>query len=463
MSYTPDATVVTEPQDSQKASTAALEFRTLKAYIQTVIIPGLAGKANLSGAAFSGATGAIGDTALLYLARSTKSSGQNSLTFNGGSGAATWQIYQQTADDALRIFDSVRGVDVLVIPAASGITNVLSLVATESSVTAKNTLKAGLSGSGVGTIDLQAGDPTHTGYLEFYSPSAVRQGYIGFSGSSGASDAGAITFAMGNAGFSGNVSATAFYGDGSHLTGLSSAPVLSVNGRIGNVVISSGDVTDALGYVPSSAGVAPGTDVSFKDITATRGNGTGVIYLGDSSHYLYFDTATYQLPAGNLLVGGNVQASSYNGYIPYNSANPAGYIAGINSGMVTAALGYTPYNSSNPAGYITSAVGNLGYTPVQQGTGAGQLSNTVKIGWSGSGRLKVTVDSTDLGNVVFDSQLSNYAPLTGGGTSGTWPINIVGVSDHITNPGFNGYGVRTISTSAPSGTPGNGDIWYHIV
>ena len=43
------------------------------------------------------------------------------------------------------------------------------------------------------------------------------------------------------------------------------------------------------------------------------------------------------------------------------------------------------------------AVANLGYTPVQQGTGSGQLSNTVKIGWSSAQRLKATVDATDLG------------------------------------------------------------------
>ncbi|WP_176321307.1 hypothetical protein [Burkholderia vietnamiensis] len=52
----------------------------------------------------------------------------------------------------------------------------------------------------------------------------------------------------------------------------------------------------------------------------------------------------------------------------------------------------------------------LGYTPVQQGTGAGQGTNAVKIGWAkdGSG-LRVTVDTTDLGLVAFVSQLAAYA------------------------------------------------------
>lgn len=46
----------------------------------------------------------------------------------------------------------------------------------------------------------------------------------------------------------------------------------------------------------------------------------------------------------------------------------------------------------------------LGYTPVQQGTGVGQLGNSVKIGWTGA-RLKATVDVTDLGNFVFDDNV----------------------------------------------------------
>jgi hypothetical protein len=46
------------------------------------------------------------------------------------------------------------------------------------------------------------------------------------------------------------------------------------------------------------------------------------------------------------------------------------------------------------------------FTPVQQGTGVGQLSNLIKIGWSTPGRLKATVDVSDLGNFVFDTQLN---------------------------------------------------------
>ncbi|MBR8301726.1 hypothetical protein KDW49_13525 [Burkholderia dolosa] len=52
----------------------------------------------------------------------------------------------------------------------------------------------------------------------------------------------------------------------------------------------------------------------------------------------------------------------------------------------------------------------LGYTPVQQGTGVGQGTNAVKIGWAkdGSG-LRVTVDANDLGLLAFAGQLAAYA------------------------------------------------------
>lgn len=42
----------------------------------------------------------------------------------------------------------------------------------------------------------------------------------------------------------------------------------------------------------------------------------------------------------------------------------------------------------------------LGYTPVQQSTGVGQLGNLIKIGWSGT-QLKATVDATDMGAFAF--------------------------------------------------------------
>ncbi|KWH56292.1 hypothetical protein [Burkholderia cepacia] len=52
----------------------------------------------------------------------------------------------------------------------------------------------------------------------------------------------------------------------------------------------------------------------------------------------------------------------------------------------------------------------LGYTPVQQGTGVDQAGNVVKMGWAkDASGLRVTVDAKDLGRVVFEDRLAPYA------------------------------------------------------
>lgn len=79
---------------------------------------------------------------------------------------------------------------------------------------------------------------------------------------------------------------------------------------------------------------------------------------------------------------------------------------------------------------------SLGYTPVQQGTGANQSNNAVKIGWGPAGKLLLTVDATDFG--------------------ATWPIDVVGGAGsaaRLTNPrsingvNFDGTGNITIGAA----------------
>lgn len=60
-----------------------------------------------------------------------------------------------------------------------------------------------------------------------------------------------------------------------------------------------------------------------------------------------------------------------------------------------------------------AAVANIGYTPVQQGTGVGQQTNSVKIGWSGS-QLKATVDVTDMGPFAMQSNFTGGNQSLGG-------------------------------------------------
>lgn len=118
-----------------------------------------------------------------------------------------------------------------------------------------------------------------------------------------------------------------------------------------------------------------------------------------------------------------------NGGTGASSASAARTNLGVPSTTGTNASGTWGIGITGNAATATTASGlsagvalaNLGFTPVQQGTGTGQSSNTVKIGWSSQARLKATVDATDLGyfltgpNVPANSMSQNgYEKLPSG-------------------------------------------------
>lgn len=93
--------------------------------------------------------------------------------------------------------------------------------------------------------------------------------------------------------------------------------------------------------------------------------------------------------------------------------------------MLRDGVGFTP-------GALTSPTGALGFTPVRQGTGAGQGANTVSIGWSsGLQKLLVSVDTNAFAN--------------------RWPIDIDGQSKSVL--GVNGTPF-TFSWTDPGGGAG---------
>lgn len=96
---------------------------------------------------------------------------------------------------------------------------------------------------------------------------------------------------------------------------------------------------------------------------------------------------------------------SLSGYATESWVNSKGYITGITSAMVTAALGFTPYNSTNPSGYITASsltkanvgLGNVqNYSPFNQASFKGQIqyalvnSSILEIG----GRIDLHTDES---------------------------------------------------------------------
>ena len=102
-------------------------------------------------------------------------------------------------------------------------------------------------------------------------------------------------------------------------------------------------------------------------------------------------------------------ASSSNRLADKNWVENKGYITGINSGDVTAALGYTPYNSSNPDGYQTASDVATAISGKQDTLVSGTNIKTIN-GSSvlGSGDLSVTAQSV-WGSIT--GTLSNQADL----------------------------------------------------
>lgn len=87
---------------------------------------------------------------------------------------------------------------------------------------------------------------------------------------------------------------------------------------------------------------------------------------------------------------------------------------------------------------------------------------------TGTPTAPTAANGTNNTQIATTAFVNTYAPAKDGtGASGSWAISITGsasaatTADRITNSSYNGYGVRTVSTSNPSGG-NNGDIWYKV-
>lgn len=83
-------------------------------------------------------------------------------------------------------------------------------------------------------------------------------------------------------------------------------------------------------------------------------------------------------------------------------AGPKGDTGAVGPVGATGPMG--PTGAQGPQGVQGPAGPGLAFTPVQQGGGIGQGSNKINIGYSTAGKLKVSVDGTDLGALVFEGQ-----------------------------------------------------------
>lgn len=154
---------------------------------------------------------------------------------------------------------------------------------------------------------------------------------------------------------------------------------VNVNTSEANAVASAAAVLAATNIVKWVSGTtyangavvwSPTNGLAYRRIT-TSGSGTTDPSL-DTTNYKQVNGTGDVSTSGNQTIAGTKTFSST--------------IVGDISGSAAR------LNGQLPSYYQTA----LGFTPVQQGTGTGQLSNAVKIGWNGS-RLAVQVDNTDFG------------------------------------------------------------------
>ena len=175
------------------------------------------------------------------------------------------------------------------------------------------------------------------------------------------------------------------------------------------------------------------------------------------------------------------------GTMALQNANAVAITGGALSGMTNVAGGTHSGTTATFSGAVTGGSGVFGAVSGTTGTFSSTISGTTitaSTQFSGPGTgLTGTAASLTAGNatnaansnttnqtnfsnltiggsqVLFAANYNSYAPsLIGTGASGTWGINISGVT---TNTGSNGFGARTVSTSAPAGGS-NGDIWYQV-
>lgn len=208
-----------------------------------------------------------------------------------------------------------------------------------------------------------------------------------------------------------------------------------------------------------------------------------------SSQFLRSDqntTTPHQLTVGNLVIGGafdigvapatnEVKASSvlngYNFNIYSNIAGSSTKILGING-----TTGAVSMDSAVLAGSTLNVVGTFTASGPTTLVGVTTLQNNILP--SANGTLSIGSNTQRFGNVYANTIVSGTisgaveasSVKVGNILIGTDDITVSGtsfatqayVTTSINTPGKNSQGAKIVSTSPPSGSGDNGDIWYQV-
>lgn len=178
--------------------------------------------------------------------------------------------------------------------------------------------------------------------------------------------------------------------DGSTLTGSFTFPVTSVFGRTGAVVLTSSDISTALGYTP------------YDSATNSSGYISSVTYSQVISALTFTpmrEDRTITINGTTKNVKDNPSFTIASGVTSFNG------LTGDVTFSVVGSLGYTPYNATNPAGY-TSNVGTVVSVGITSAIGLSTSSNV------SSGAVSLTVGALTDNMRINSLRVGSFTGLT---------------------------------------------------
>lgn len=135
----------------------------------------------------------------------------------------------------------------------------------------------------------------------------------------------------------------------------------------------------------------------------------------------------------NVVLGGNTAVSGY-------KVTSAGSVIAAGS------------HSSSAADPNLAAGGNRAFM---------DYSTEARVGSANGGNLGFYVVGSRVGGFDASGNLTANGQFNGSGAGLTGTASSLSIGGSMTNSAYNGYGVRTVSSSSPSGGS-NGDIWYQV-
>lgn len=154
-----------------------------------------------------------------------------------------------------------------------------------------------------------------------------------------------------------------------------------------------------------------GSGPQVGDVYWNSGSSTFKVYIGGAGPTLWINPVSDAslIPASPAT---NFNATTVQGFLNQLASKWNGITkATVGLGNVDNTADLSKPISTATQTALNAKQNSIPYQVVQQGTGVNQTANVVKIGWSSQGRLKATVDSTDMGNFAMEATANTFSPL----------------------------------------------------